>query len=489
MTPPITHRAAHATLWSALEITTRYGVLTLVTIVLARLLTPADFGLVAMILVFVSVGTVLADAGFGVALVQRQATDGDDEVTVLCFSVGVTLALSLALWLSASWVASFYHQPELQDLTRVLVWVLPLGALGTVPDALLTKRLDFKARAKAQLTASLVSGGVAVAMALRGMGVWSLVAQALCAAGLRSVMLWQFSRWRPKGHFSRVAFRRLFAFGGFMLLSGLLNTVSIRIQTLVIGRLFDAGTLGYYTLAQGASGVPASLMDAVLSRVGLPVFSELAHDKARLREALQRALNLGMFLFVPCMVGMAIVARPLIELVYGSRWIPAAPMLALLSLGCVLWPIHTLNLAALNAQGRSDRFFQLEIFKNIAVVAATLIAAHWGAVAVAGAMLIAGVCSAYINTRFTHSMLGYGLAAQLAEQWPTWLMTLLAALPAWAILHWTQPSALHTTASILCAIVIYVSLAAISHCKAWRELTTMIHHLARSQSKTGHQAT
>ena len=134
-----------------------------------------------------------------------------------------------------------------------------------VPDALLTKRLDFKARAKAQLAASLVSGGVAVTMALRGMGVWSLVAQALCAAGLRSVMLWQFSRWWPKGHFSRVAFRRLFAFGGFMLLSGLLNTVSIRIQTLVIGRLFDAGTLGYYTLAQGASGVPASLMDAVLS--------------------------------------------------------------------------------------------------------------------------------------------------------------------------------------------------------------------------------
>lgn len=469
-TPTLIHRAAHAAWWSTLEIAARYGAQIIVTIVLARLLTPSDFGLIAMLLVFINLGTLLADAGFGSALIQRPTITSDDETTVFWFGALAGVAAALLLWFSAGAIAAFYRQPSLIDLTRALVWVLPLGVLGAVPDALLTKRLEFKARARAQVIASFLSGTLAIGMAWRGFGVWSLVAQALAAGGVRSLMLWMFSRWRPRGRFSRESFRNLFGFGSFMLLSGLLNTVSVRIQALMIGRLFDAGTLGYYTLAQSASGTPTNLIGAVLGRVGLPVFSELAHDKARLREALNRTLNVSLFLFVPCMLGIAVAAGPLIDLVYGARWAPATTMLSLLALAGTLWPFHVLNLAALNAQGRSDRFFYLEVLKNVIIVVATLIAAPFGAVAVAGAMLAAGLCSAFINTWYSHKMLGYGMLAQLRDQRATILLVCLAALPAWALLHWTTPGVLHTLVAIMVAVIVYVGVAAWTQCQAWIQL-------------------
>lgn len=463
-------RTTRAAFWSTIEVVARYGVQIIVTIALARLLTPSDFGLIAMLLVFINLGTLLANAGFGAALVQRASINNDDETTVFWFSAVAGVVAALALWFSAGPIAAFYHQPSLVGLTHALVWVLPLGALGAVPDALLTKRLSFQARARAQVVASLLSGTLAIGMAWAGYGVWSLVAQALAAAGLRSLMLWVFSLWRPRGQFRWESFRRLFGFGSFMLLSGLLNTVSVRIQSLMIGRLFDAGTLGYYTLAQSASGMPTSLMGAVLGRVGLPVFSELSHDKARLRAALSRALNVSLFVFVPCMVGIAIAARPLIDLVYGTRWAPATPILALLALAGALWPFHVLNLAALNAQGRSDRFFYLEVFKNSIVIIATLAAAPFGPVAIAGAMLAAGLCSVLINTWYSHKMLGYGMLAQLRDQRATFLLAALAALPAWALLRLTTPDVVHTLMAITVAVIVYLGLAAWLQCRAWVQL-------------------
>jgi O-antigen/teichoic acid export membrane protein len=468
------YRTTHAAIWSAVEIASRYGVQIVVTIVLARLLSPSDFGLIAMLLVFTNIGALLADAGFGSALIQRQNTNFDDETTAFCLSSVIGFFAAVVMYACAEPIARFYHQPPLIDLTRTIAWMLPLGALGAVPDALLTKRLDFKSRARAQVVASLLSGALAIGMAWRGSGVWSLVAQALTASGLRSLMLWIFSRWRPRGRPSATSFRNLFGFGGFMLLSGLLNTLSVRIQALVIGRLFDAGTLGYFTLAQNASGMPTNLIGAVLGRVGLPVFSELSHEKMRLRTALRRALDVSLFLFVPCMVGLAVVARPLIELVYGMRWTPATPMLALLALSGSLWPFHVLNLTALSAQGRSDRFFRLEIFKNAITVVATLVAARWGAVAIAAAVLATGICAAGVNTWYSHKMLGYGLYAQLRDQRVTFLLTGLAALPAWAVLHWTAPRPLHTLTAIVTALVVYLGLAVWMRCPGWIQLRQIL---------------
>src|SRR5690348_2654416 len=426
--PPLTRRAAHATWWSALEIISRYGVQFAVMVVLARLLTPADFGLIAMLLVFTAVAALLVDSGFGTALVQKQSTSEDDETTVFLFSTGASAMVAVALWFAAPAIASFYSQPLLTPLTRLLLFVLPLSALAAVPDALLTQRLDFKSRAKAEIIASLCSGAFAVVLAWRGFGVWSLAWQAVSAIGVRAVLLWVYSRWRPRGGFSRHAFRKLGSFGGYMLMSNLLNMISLRIQSLLIGKLFDSRALGYYTLAQNTQMAPAQFMSGVLNRVGLPVFSTVAGEPEKLVNALRLSLCVAIFVFVPCMIGIAVVAKPLIVMLYGSPWMPAAPLLSILAISATFWPLHVLNLAAIGAQGRSDLIFRLELVKRVISIGLIVVCSPGGPIAIAWAVLASSIVAVAINTWYTRKLLGYGLLSQLRDQAGTLLLSLLAAL-------------------------------------------------------------
>jgi len=474
-------RAASAVWWSTLEILARYGVQFVVMVVLARLLTPDDFGLIAMLLVFTSIGTLLVDSGFGAALIQRQQTTADDETTVFVFTMVVGAATALVLALSAPAIAAFFDQPKLIDLTRVMAVVLPLGAFGAVPDALLTMKLNFKARARAEATASLCSGTVAIVLALRGLGVWSLAWQGIVSIGVRGLLLWLYSGWRPRGRYRGASFRSLFGFGGYMLMSGLLNTVAVRLQSLMIGKLFDSRALGFYTLAQSTQSAPASFMGQVLNRVGLPVFSTIAHDREKLVAALRSSLRMAMFLFVPCMVGIAVVARPLVELLYGARWTMAAPILSVLALGAALWPVHVLNLAAISAQGRSDLFFRLEVIKQIAGIGLVLAFAHWGPLAIAWSTLLAGLFSAGLNTYYSKHLLGYGWFAQLADQWPTLAQSAIAAALGWAVLHWNRPGPIAMLAAIMVSAATYLLLATFTKSAALRELLSVVRTLCAKQ--------
>lgn len=477
-------RTARAVFWSAIEIAARYGTQVIVTLVLARLLTPADFGLVAMLLVFTSIGALLTDSGFGTALIQRSEITHDDETTVFCYNITAGLLMAALLWVCADAIARFYSQPALVALTRVAALSLPLGALGAVPDALLTKRLDFRSRTHAQLISSVGSGALAILLAWRGYGVWCMVWQTLAGNALRSACLWFFSSWRPRGTFRLASFRALFGFGGYMLMSSLLYAIAGRLQSLVIGKLFDARSLGYYALAQSIPSAPMSFMGTLLGRVGLPVFSTLSDRPAKLREALRVSLRVSMFLFVPCMFGIALVARPLIVTLYGEQWSAAAPAAALLAIATSIWPLHVLNLAALNAQGRSDRFFNLEIFKNLTVVTLTLIAARYGPNAIAGSMIIAGSLSAIINTWYSRKTLDFGLASQLLDQKSTLVLTLLAFIPPWCVLHWTRMGIVPTLAAILLAIVLYFGGAMMFRLRALDDLLVVLRNLSRTRQQT-----
>jgi|SRR6185437_1154294 len=474
-------RAANAAWWSTLEILARYGVQFVVMVVLARLLTPDDFGLIAMLLVFTSIGTLLVDSGFGAALIQRQQTTADDETTVFVFTMVVGVATALVLALSAPAIAAFFDQPKLIDLTRVMAVVLPLGAFGAVPDALLTMKLNFKARARAEATASLCSGIVAIVLALQGFGVWSLAWQGIVSIGVRGLLLWVYSGWRPRGSYRGASFRSLFGFGGYMLLSSLLSAVAVRLQSLMIGKLFDSSALGYYTLAQNTQSAPSSFMGQVLSRVGLPVFSTLAHDREKLVAALRSSLRMAMFLFVPCMVGIAVVARPLIDMLYGARWGNAAPILSVLALGAALWPVHVLNLAAISAQGRSDLFLRLEVIKQVAGIALVLVFAHWGPLAIAWSVLLSGIFSAGLNTYYSERLLGYGWFAQLADQWPTLALSTTAAALGWAVMHWSRPGTLAMLAAIIVSAATYLILAVLTRSEALRALISVVRTLRSRQ--------
>jgi len=460
--PSLERRAASAAWWSALEILARYGVQFVVMVVLARLLTPGDFGLIAMLLVFTSIGILLVDSGFGSALIQRQITTDDDETTVFIFTVSVGMAAAGILMLCAPAIAAFFNEPKLIELTRVMAVVLPLGALAAVPDALLTMKLDFKARARAEVVASLCSGAVAVVLALRGSGVWSLAWQSIVSIGVRGILLWSYSGWRPRGRYRGASFRSLFGFGGYMLLTGLLNAMAVRIQALLIGKLFDARQLGYYTLAQNTQQAPASLMAGILSRVGLPVFSTLATDRTKLLSALRTSLRMAMFLFVPCMVGIALIARPLVGLLYGARWTPAAPLLSILALSAAFWPIHVLNLAAIGALGKSHLLLRVELVKQLTSIGLIVASSPWGPMAIAWAVLASSVLSIFINTHYSRKLLGYGAFAQMADQSSTFMLSAAAATVGFAVLHWTSYGSLAMLGAVMASAVVYVTLAALT---------------------------
>lgn len=470
-------QAAGAAWWSAVEIASRYGVQFLVTLVLARLLLPSDFGLAALLVIFTSLGAILVDSGFGTALIQRQRTSPDDETTVFLFSSVTGLLLCGSIAFGAPSIADFFHAPSLSPLLQLASLTLVCSGAGAVPDALLTMRMDFRARTLAQLAASLVSGVVAVTLALENKGVWCLAWQLVTAAAVRTSCLWLFSGWRPSGSFSRTSLFGLGRFGSFMLLSSLLNAVYMQLQPLLIGRLFDTRSLGFFTLAQSSQQAPLSLVGGVLTRVGLPVFSSLAHHPSRLLEALRPILRLSMFVFVPCMVGIALTSRPLVTLVYGVRWLPAAPILSILALAGVLWPVHVLNLEAIKAQGRSDLFFRLALVKISLSIGLVVLGSPWGALGVAWATLVASIINAAINTYYSWKLLRFGPLAQAREQAPTFALAAVAAAAGWAILHWMPASPTSMALSIVCAGAVYLGVAWLLRVQAFLDLRSFVHTL------------
>jgi O-antigen/teichoic acid export membrane protein len=481
MSASLANRAVGATWWSALEVSARFGAQFVVLVILARLLSPADFGLVAMVLVFTSIGALLVDSGFSVALIQRQRTSDDDETTVFLFVITASLLLTALLWSLAPLIATFYSHPELVALTRALALTLPFSALSAVPDALLAKTLKFRARARAEVLASSCAGVVALWLAWNNYGVWSLVGHAVVLAALRAALLWLYTGWRPRGRFRISSFHDLFSFGGYMLMSNLLDTLSIRLQSLLIGKLFDSHALGYYTVAQNTQQAPASFFAAILNRVGLPVFSSLAANPKQLLEALRTSLRVAMFLFLPGMVGIAVFAQPLVVLVYGQRWAEAAPILSILALSAAFWPLHVLNLAAITALGRSDLFFRLTVVKKVVLIALVILFSSGGAIGVAWAVLVSSVIAVVVNTRYTEKLLGYGLIAQVVEQRGTLLLSLLAALAGWLAVRSVATEGLAVVVAVTVAALVYLAGAALGMRPVLRELFSLVRAMRPTQ--------
>jgi O-antigen/teichoic acid export membrane protein len=473
----IADRAARAAWWGGMEIAIRQGLQLAVLLVLARLLAPADFGLASMMVVFTSVATLLVDAGLPAALIQRGASSADEETTVFLFGVTVSAVLAALLWVGAPAIAAFYRQPQLVDLMRAVLIVVPFTAMSIVPDALLARSLDFRTRALAEAASSLAAGLLAIGLAWRGYGVWSLAWMPPVTAALRSATLWLYGGWRPRGRFSVAAFRTLFSFSGYYLASNLLNVVFLRLQALLIGRFFDSRVLGYYTLAQSSEQAPTSFAATLLNRVGLPVLSQVAGNPDRLRDALQRAQRLAMFLFTPIMVGIALAASPLVTLLYGPGWEPIAPILTLLALGSVVWPMHVLNLAAINALGRANLFFRLTLAKKVSSIALVVFAAPFGPIVLAWALLTANLISVFANTWYARRLIGYGLAAQLRDQLATAACCASAAAAAWLSLRWLSQPPGGLAATIAVGAAAYFGVASLLKHQALPELVSVAHSL------------
>lgn len=424
MSDSLKSKTVKGVVWSSIERFSTQGVQFLIMIIMARLLTPKDYGLIGMLAIFLAVAQSLIDSGFSQALIRKQDRTDVDNSTVFYFNIVVSSALYLILFIAAPFVADFYNQPELTSVMRVVCLGVILNSLAVVQRALLTVRIDFKTQAKASLSAAVISGCIGIVLAYCGFGVWSLVVQQLLNLSVNTLLLWIFSKWRPIAVFSWKSFHELFAFGSKLLASGLLDTLYRNIYPIVIGKLFSASSLGHYTRAQQFSEFPSSNVTGIIQRVTYPILCGIQDETERLEAVYRKFLKLSAFIIFPLMIGMSAVARPFIDIVLGTQWGFCGQLLQIICFAMMWYPIHAINLNLLQVKGRSDLFLRLEIIKKILGITVLCITAPFGLIIMCYGQIFNSIVALVINTYYTGKLINVGFIRQMKDLLPTILLSL-----------------------------------------------------------------
>lgn len=419
--------------WSTIDNLFGSGITFIVGLVLARILSPAEFGLIGMITVFIAISNAIIDSGFSNALIRKVDVNDDDYNTVFYINLVLSLLMYFVLFVSAPTISSFFKQPLLVPITRVIGVVLVFNGLGHIQRTIMVKNIDFKTLAIISFISSIVSAFVGIGMALRGYGVWSLVGQQISKQLLTSLCLWIFNKWRPKLIFSKNSFNQLFSFGVKLLFVSLIDTIWKNIYYFVIGKIYKADVLGQYTRADMFRTIFSSNLTSVIQRVSYPVLSSIQEDHARLKYAYKKVIKMTMLVTFACMLGLAAVSRPLIIVLIGEKWLVAASYLPILCFAGMLYPLHAINLNMLQVKGRSDLCLKLEIVKKLIAAIPILLGIFiniewmlWGSVA-------SSVIAYFLNSYYSAGLISYSTWDQLKDIFPSFIVSVVVALIMWSI--------------------------------------------------------
>ena len=418
-------KALNGIAWSLLDqIVNKLGYLILL-IYLSRVLTPADFGLIAMLTIFLAISQSIADSGFSHALVQKssKATESDFS-TVFYINIFMALILYGLLYFSAPFISEFYNAPELTMLSRVLFLMIIINAFSIVPKSKLIIKIDFKSQSLINTAAMLASVVVTIYMVNENLGYWALVGMNLSKALFSSVLLFLYSKWFPREKFSRKSFKSLFSFGSKLLLTGLLSTITQNLYIILIGRYFNPTQVGYFQQGFNYTNLLSGTVTSVIQGVTYPIMTSIQEDKERLVKLYIRVMGLIALVTFPIFIGFAAVSEEFVLIFLGEKWIPIIPILIILSFARLITPISSLNLNILNARGRSDLFLKTDLSKIPMIILALLISVPYGITAVAVAQLITTVISFFINAYYPGKLFGFGSIEQLKQIFPVSLASL-----------------------------------------------------------------
>lgn len=482
-------KAVSATIWTGIDTFSRQGLGFVISIFLARLLTPEEFGIVGLLALFTGIASVLIDSGFTSALIQKRDTSAASTSTVFFFNLISALFMALILCWSASWIASFYLMPILEPLTYVMALNLFLSAFGTVQRTLMIIELDFRTQTRINIISTIVSSCVAIFLAWCGWGVWSLAWQIVISTVLSNILVWYHRPWRPVFTFEYHTLNELFRFGGFMMLSSLLDIIYNRMNTLLIGKLYSAKDLGFYARADRTQQLPGNIIGTLVSRVAFPFFSAANGDKVMLRQGLKKSVTILMMINLPLMLGLFASSRPLVLTLFGAKWSACIPYLQVLCLGGIFWPLHVLNLSILKAQGHSNLFFRLEVMKKIIGFSALALSASFGVLAMAWSQVFLGVACFFINAHYSSKFLDYSAWRQMLDLAPYTTVAGAMAVCVWLLGAWySVPIYVVFLLQILVGIVFYVGLCALLKLQGFQELKALVgsHHLRKAGEQDNH---
>lgn len=406
--------------WSAADAFLGHGVLLLVGIVLARLLSPEEYGLIGIVTIFTTVMKGIMDSGFSSALIRKKDITNEDYNTLFLFNFVVSVALYALLFVGAPWIAYFFERPQLLSLVRVMGLILVIQSLGIVQETILKRRIDFKTRTKASFISAVTSGLIGIGMAFGGYGVWSLAGQQLSQQLVFSVCLWVFNGWRPQMKTSTDSLRYMWGFGWKLLLSGLLNNLWTELKKVVVSKYYSPSLLGQYSKAGEFAKIFSANFTSVIQKVTYPVLAKVQDDKVRMVGAYRRVIKITMFVSVNGMIFLGAVSEPLFYCLIGPKWHTAATFLPLICISRSIYPLQAINLNMLKVLGRTDVFLYLEIAKKTILLVPLFIGAfigiYWMLVASIGTSIIAF----FLNSYYSGKDLGYSSWMQLKDVAPSY---------------------------------------------------------------------
>ncbi len=445
-----------------------------VSVVLARLIEPEAYGLITTVTIMTSILLVFVDSGMANSLIQKKDPDDLDFSSVFYFNVGFCLLLYGGLFLAAPLIASAYGQPQLEQVLRVLGLTVVVAGVKNVQQAYVAKTLQFKRFFFATLGGTLLAGLVGIVMALRGFGVWALVAKELVNVTVNTAILWLTVGWRPKWMFSFARLKGLLAYGWKLLASSLLDTVYNRLQQIIIGYRYSQADLAFYDRANSMPNLIVENINTSIDSVLLPVLSSEQDHREQVRAMTRRAIKISTYIMMPMMMGLAVCAEPLVRLLLTEKWLPCVPYMRIFCFSYAFYPIHTANLSAIKAMGRSDLFLILELVKKAVGISLLLAAMSHGVYAIALTLLVSTVTSQIINAWPNRKLLGYSYLHQIADIFPNILASCLMGALVFSLRLLRLNDWLTLPLQVLTGVAAYVALSALLRLDSFRYMLEIV---------------
>ena len=465
--------------WSALENVTRLGVTFVVSIVLARLLSPEEYGLIGILTIFIAIFNAIVDSGFTNALIRKQDATDTDYSTVFYTNLVLSVVLAAVLFFCAKPISVFFERPELVSLTQVMSSVVIINALSIVQRVRTTKAIDFKTQTKITFISSIGSGVIGIAMAYMGYGVWALVGQQISNQLLTTLFFWFYNKWMPKFVFSWASFKGMWAFGSKLLASGLIDTAWKEVYQVVIGKCYSPATLGLYTRAKQFADLCSSNLTSVVQRVSYPVLSSIQDDRARLKGAYQRVIKTTMLPTFVLMLGVAACAEPMIQVLIGEQWLGCVPMLQIICTYGMLYPLHALNLNMLQVQGRSDLFLKLEIIKKIIAIGPLLLGIFVDIYLMLAGSLVTSLIAYYLNAYYSGPFLNYSIKEQVKDILPSFGVAVAMAVPVYAMSFIPLNPFILLPLQVVAGALIAISICEVTRLPEYLELKVIVNKIIK----------
>ena len=467
-------KAQKGLIWSSVERFSTQGIQFIFTIILARLLSPEDYGIIAMPMIFLAIAQIFIDSGFANALIRKPNLCEKDLSTALIFNIFVGFICYTILFIASPYIAVFYNTPILEDVLKITSLTILFNPLGTVQQAILTKKIDFKIQARVSIISASIGGIIGVCMAFYDFGVWSLAFSQAVTSLLRVLLLWKYSKWFPKTGWNVDSFNYLWGYGSKLLLAGLIDCIYQNAYPLIIGKFYTASSLGYYTRAQQFAHLPTVNVYGILRRVTFPLLSEIQQDDERMKKAFMKILRLTVYIMFPLMSTILGSSKSIILVLISDKWENSIIFLQILCIAMMVRPIDALNLNLLTIKGRTDLFLRLEIIKKILGIVILLFSLSFGVLQICIGYMFYSLIEIVVDSYYSGKKYGIGLKSQIISIKNSAIMSVLIVLTTLFVSNNISNNYISFILNILMSLIIFIGYSKLFNLYEYRELINFL---------------